>query len=136
MAGDGGQLVPEVVFCGHGLLESLFAEGDLGLGGGDGFVVVASPPATAGFIEALPAAGERLFGFVSGPDQIGQLAAGLLPFFAAVWGDRGVELVDPGGRGGAGVSELVDAEGERVIGADTRCDHLGPVVVELFVESA
>jgi hypothetical protein len=34
------------------------------------------------------------------------------------------------------VSELVDAEGERVIGAGTRCDYPSPVVVELSMESA
>ena len=34
------------------------------------------------------------------------------------------------------MSELVDAKGERVIGADTRCDHPSPVVIELIVESA
>ena len=42
----------------------------LALGGGDGVMVVASPPTPAGFIEVRLAGGERLFGVVSGPEQV------------------------------------------------------------------
>ena len=133
---DGSQFVPEVAFRSHSLLHALLAKGDLGLGSRDGFMVVASPPTAAGVIEVRLAGGERLLGVESGPEQVRQLTAELLPFFAAVWGDLGVELVHPGGRGSAGVSELVDAKGKRVIGADTRRDHPSPVVIELIVESA
>ena len=136
VTGDGSQFVPEVAFRSHSLLQALFAKGDLGLGSRDGFMVVASPPTAAGVIEVRLAGGERLLGVVSGPEQVRQLTAELLPFFAAVWGDLGVELVHPGGCGRAGVSELVDAKGKRVIGADTRRDHPSPVVIELIVESA
>ncbi len=136
VTGDGSQFVPEVAFRSHSLLKALFAKGDLGLGSRDGFMVVASPPTAAGVIEVHLGGGERLLGVVSGPEQVRQLTAELLPFFAAVWGDLGVELVHPGGCGRAGVSELVDAKGKRVIGADTRRDHPSPVVIELIVESA
>ncbi|MFI5269807.1 MAG: hypothetical protein ACHQ7M_20715, partial [Chloroflexota bacterium] len=136
VTGDGSQFVAEVAFRSHSLLHALLAKGDLGLGRGDGFMVVSSPPAAAGVIEVRLAGDERLLGVVSGPEQVRQLTAELLPLVAAVWGDLGVELVQLGGGGRAGVSELVDAEGKGVIGADTRRDHLSPVVVELFVESA
>ena len=70
VTGDGSQFVPEVAFRSQSLLHALFAKGDLGLGGGDGFMVVASPPAAAGVIEVRLAVGERLFGLLSGPDQV------------------------------------------------------------------
>jgi hypothetical protein len=133
---DGSQFVAEVAFRSHSLLQALLAKGDLGLGRGDGFMVVASPPTAAGVIAVRLAGGERLLGVVSGPEQVRQLTAELHPFFAAVWGDLGVEPLHPGGCGSAGVSELLNAKGNRVIGADTRRDHPSPVVIELIVESA
>ena len=128
--------VPEVGFRGQGLLQALFANVDLGLGGGDGVMIVASPPPPAGSLEVRLAGGERLLGFVSGPNQVRQLTAGLMPFLAAVRRDLRVELGHPTGGGGPGVSKLANAEGERAISADTRRDYPSPGVVELIVESA
>ena len=99
-------------------------------------MVVASPPTAAGFIEVRLAGGERLLGVVSGPEQVRELTAEPAAILRrGLGGPEASSWFDPGGGGGAGVSELVDAEGERVIGADARCDHLSPVVIELIVES-
>ena len=136
VTGDGSQFVPEVAFRSHSLLKALFAEGDLGLGSRDGFMVVASPPTAAGVIEVHLAGGERLFGVVSGPEQVRQLTAELLPFFAAVGGNPGRRAGSPWrlwSRGRVGACRCRRQAGHR---RGHSRDHLGPVVIELIVESA
>ncbi len=108
----------------------MFVVGDPPLGGGDGVAVVASPVAAPRFIEAGLAVGQDPLRVVSGPEDLGQLGAGVLRFAAPVGGQGGVELLDAGGGGGAGVAELGDPEGERILGPNAGRHRLGPVVVE------
>jgi hypothetical protein len=136
MTGDAGELLAQVALCDAGAFQGLGDGANLVLGGVDGVMVVASPATAAGFVQAGLATRQGSFGFESSPDDCGELGTGLVPLLGPVRGDGGVELAHPGECGGAGVSEFVDAKGESVIDANTGCDHLSPMVVELLVESA
>ncbi len=53
-------------------------------------MVVAAPAATARLLHRGVTLGEFLFGSLAGPEDVGELPAGLLPFFAPVGRDGGV----------------------------------------------
>jgi hypothetical protein len=68
-------------------------------------------------------------------DHVGQLAVGLVPLVAPVLGYGGVDGPSVALQGAAGVTELVDPIGERVVRPNTGGDYLGPVAVHLVVQA-
>jgi hypothetical protein len=103
--------------------------------GGDLLVVLASPATTRALVNGSACTAERPFGFLSRPEGIGQLPADVVVFGGPVDRDPRLEVPQVAGRGGPGVAELVDFEGQGVVCTDAGGQDLGPVVVKLVPQA-
>ena len=97
-------------------------------------MIGSAPVAPLGLLEDGLAFGELPFGVVACPEDVGKLAAVLLPIRDSVGGEGGVEPVQVADGGSTGVAQLVDPERQRVVRPDTGGDHIGPMMVKLVAQ--
>ncbi len=82
----------------------LLGEEDAGFGRGDLLVVFTCPPTAPALVKGGACIPERLFALLSRPEGVGELLADVVVFGGPVDRDRGVEVPQVPGRGGASLS--------------------------------
>lgn len=135
VSGEGSETVSKIALRAEDLLDPPLAGGDVLLGAGDGLVVVATPAPPTGVLELGLAIRQYPLGILALLDHTGELPTDLLPLVGPVLGDGGVDGPPVVGQSGAGVAELVDPVRKRIVCTHAGGDNLGPVMIEMIVQT-
>jgi len=135
VSGEGSETVSKIALRAEDLLDPPLAGGDVLLGAADGLVVVATPAPPTGVLELGLAIRQYPLGILALLDHTGELPTDLLPLVGPVLGDGGVDGPPVVGESGAGVAELVDPVRKRIVRTHAGGDNLGPVMIEMIVQT-